>query len=173
MMRVLHGARHMRLLALAISVLLVDQVTKILAQLFLPLCTVPGCDVTEVLGPIGFVRVENAGSAIGFAQGFDLWTLFAAIGLLGVPVLAKRSPDRPMLIGAALLASGALGNLLDRLLAGAVTDFIDIGAPIVFNVADVALLAGCVLMTRSLYRRVSADPLPDARRPARIPEGGA
>ena len=140
-------------MTLALFVLLVDQVSKALAKVILPLCAAPCYDVKRVLGQVGFVRMENAGSAIGFAQGFDAWTILAVVGLICVPALVRRSADRPMLFGAAMLTAGAFGNLIDRLVAGAVTDFIYVGAPIVFNVADIALVIGCALMTRSLYRR--------------------
>lgn len=74
----------------------------------------------------------------------------AALGLLGV-MAARTTPEQKLKrIALALIAGGALGNLIDRLLEGAVVDFVrwrigDHRWPI-FNVADVALLVGVLLL---------------------------
>jgi signal peptidase II len=85
-------------------------------------------------------------------------SLVAVLALLGITLLALRtSPDeRGKRIGYALVAGGALGNLIDRLHDGAVTDFVrwrihDHRWPI-FNVADAALLIGVVLLLVSGMR---------------------
>jgi signal peptidase II len=79
-------------------------------------------------------------------------SLIAAIALLGITVLALRTApaDRWKRAAFALIAGGALGNLVDRLHDGAVTDFVrwrihDHRWPI-FNVADAALLVGVVIL---------------------------
>jgi signal peptidase II len=78
--------------------------------------------------------------------------LVAALALVGITVLALRTnpAERWKRAGYALVAGGALGNLLDRLQDGAVTDFVrwriaDHRWPI-FNVADAALLVGVALL---------------------------
>lgn len=95
----------------------------------------------------------NTGAAFSSLRGAR-WLLAAlAIGALGVlGAMAWRAPAEARLqrIGLALIAGGALGNLVDRLRDGAVTDFVRwrIGEarwPI-FNVADVALVAGGLLL---------------------------
>jgi signal peptidase II len=79
-------------------------------------------------------------------------SLIAMLALIGITALALRtSPgERGKRIGYALVAGGALGNLVDRLHDGAVTDFVrwrihDHRWPI-FNLADAALLIGVVLL---------------------------
>jgi signal peptidase II len=79
-------------------------------------------------------------------------SLIAALALVGISVLAMRTaPDeRGKRVAFALIAGGALGNLVDRLHDGAVTDFVrwrihDHRWPI-FNVADAALLVGVILL---------------------------
>ena len=91
--------------------------------------------------------------------------LIAALALVGITVLAMRTePDeRWKRVAYALVAGGALGNLVDRLHDGAVTDFVrwrinDHRWPI-FNVADAALLIGvAILLIEGLRtrRRVTA-----------------
>lgn len=76
--------------------------------------------------------------------------LLIALVCLGFARAAQSS--RPLLVGLALLAGGGIGNWLDRLLnAGAVTDFVSLGlGPLrtgIFNLADVAVIAGvCLVM---------------------------
>lgn len=81
-----------------------------------------------------------------------LLAVFAAVALIGIGVVAARTRPEQRLrrVGLAVIAGGALGNLVDRLRDGAVTDFIrwrwhDQRWPI-FNVADAALLVGVVLL---------------------------
>lgn len=78
--------------------------------------------------------------------------LVAALALIGIGVIASRTRPEQRLerFGLALVAGGALGNLVDRIRDGAVTDFIrwrwhEHAWPI-FNIADAALLVGAVLL---------------------------
>jgi signal peptidase II len=138
-------------LALGLAVVLLDQATKILARVFLPLCEASGCPTVKLFAVLELARVGNAGSALGFAQGLWVWTLIAAAGLAGGLLLARGSSDRMVVLGAALLAGGGMANLADRLLVGAVTDFIS-GGPVLFNLADVALALGALAMSFGLHR---------------------
>jgi signal peptidase II len=79
-------------------------------------------------------------------------SLFAALALVGISLLALRTgpAERWKRAAYAMVAGGALGNLVDRLHDGAVTDFVrwrlhEHRWPI-FNVADAALLVGIVLL---------------------------
>ena len=71
-----------------------------------------------------------------------------ALGFVGV--LFARNPTRPgMWVAVGLLAGGALGNLADRVRADAVTDYVDIFAWPHFNLADVAITLGVVVLALS------------------------
>jgi signal peptidase II len=75
---------------------------------------------------------------------------FGALVLLAVMVLRTRPEESIKRVALALIAGGALGNLVDRVLEGAVVDFVrwrfgDHRWPI-FNIADVALVVGVVLL---------------------------
>jgi signal peptidase II len=61
-----------------------------------------------------------------------------------------------MWTAAGLLAGGALGNLADRIRADAVTDYIQIGAWPAFNLADVAVTVGVILLALSYLREGEA-----------------
>ncbi|SDG57546.1 signal peptidase II [Alloyangia pacifica] len=110
----------------------------------------------DVLPPVlNFRMAWNRGVNFGlFADDAATarWTLIAvALGIvLFVAVWLRRDPPgRLGLISGGLLIGGALGNVIDRLLYGAVADFLNMSCcglnnPFAFNVADIAIFAGAV-----------------------------
>jgi signal peptidase II len=113
----------------------------------------PGEQV-DVLGPLKLTLSHNAGVAFGLAGGAGAGLVLVTAGaLILIGYLFSRKPERPgMWVAVGLLAGGALGNLLDRIRADAVTDFIDVGAWPPFNLADVAITCGVALLVL-LYLR--------------------
>lgn len=99
-------------------------------------------------GIIKFVHVRNTGVAFGFFSGGGVvvlaFTLLALVILLGFFI---RNPERRGLwIPTGMLIGGALGNLIDRLANGAVTDFIKLPAWPAFNVADMSITFGVLAL---------------------------
>jgi len=113
----------------------------------------------EVLGPLELTLAHNRGVAFGLAGGGGAGLI--AIGLLALGVvgyLFARDPARPwMWLATGLVAGGALGNLADRVRADAVTDFIDLPPWPPFNLADVAITAGVIVLVVLYLRDASAD----------------
>lgn len=105
----------------------------------------------DVAGPLGLTLSHNSGVAFGLAGGGGgALIVFTIAALAVVGALFAREPTRPGLwLAAGLLAGGALGNLADRIRNGAVTDYIDIGSWPNFNLADVAITVGVVLLAIS------------------------
>lgn len=135
--------------ALCGLVLVADQAAKAAVEAHL----VPGQQV-GVLGPLRLTLTHNTGVAFGLAGG-------AGTGLVGVTLLALgfvgflfwRNPTRPGIwVAVGLLAGGALGNLADRVRAGAVTDYIDLPHWPPFNLADTAITVGVVLLAIAFLR---------------------
>ena len=97
---------------------------------------------------VHLVHVRNTGVAFGFFSGGGTLVLvltFAALGLLVAYFLLH--PDRRGLwIPTGLLVGGALGNLVDRLANGAVTDFIKLPYWPAFNLADTAITFGVLAL---------------------------
>ena len=124
----------------------IDQVAKALIEANL----VPGEHV-DILGPLGFTLAHNRGVAFGLASGGGTALVALTVAaLLFVGVLFARNPTRPgMWIAVGLLAGGALGNLADRVRAGAVTDYIDVLSWPPFNLADVAITLGVLVLALS------------------------
>lgn len=146
------GATRAWRLALALCALVVaaDQITKALAEAEL----VPGEQV-DVLGPLTLTLAHNSGVAFGLAAGGGgaLLIALSVAALIFVAVLFARDPARPrMWLAVGLLAGGAIGNLIDRVRAGAVTDYIDVLSWPPFNLADVAITLGVLVLALTYLR---------------------
>lgn len=135
--------------ALCGLVFAVDQAAKAAIEARL----VPGEDV-DLLGPVGLTLSHNRGVAFGLAGGAGVkLVLLTTVTLVVIGFLFSRNTGKPgMWIAVGLLAGGALGNLADRIRADAVTDFIAIGAWPAFNLADVSITLGVLLLV-FLYLR--------------------
>jgi signal peptidase II len=135
--------------AVVLAVLVLDQATKALVRASIA----PG-GRSELLPFLSFVHVHNRGVAFGFLGGGGLPVLlvtFAALALL-IGYFA-RHPDRRLLwLPTGLLLGGALGNLLDRLRQGYVTDFVHFPHWPSFNVADMSITFGVVALVLVLDR---------------------
>lgn len=105
-------------------------------------------DEVDGLGPIGLTLSHNRGVAFGLAGGAGVGLVLLTVVALGVIgwLFARDPARRGMWVAVGLLSGGALGNLIDRLSSGAVTDYIEIGPWPPFNLADVAITAGVLLM---------------------------
>jgi signal peptidase II len=113
----------------------------------------PGERADLVLG-IEIARVSNSGIAFGLlSDGSDALVLSITVGaLLLVLAWFAFDPVRPGLwLGIGLLAGGALGNLADRIREDAVTDFFDPPLWPAFNLADVAITLGVVVIALSAF----------------------
>ncbi len=132
-----------------------DYATKIWANAAL----MPGSSAPFIPGFLRLTLTTNTGAAFGVGrQSAWLMTALALTILTAVVVWVikrERSSDPPLLyerVGMGLLIGGALGNIMDRLVAGRVTDFLEfafIDFP-VFNVADACIDAGAVLILLKL-----------------------
>ena len=143
--------RAWRWFALALGVVLADQVTKalVLARFSLG-------ERVELTGFFNMVLVYNKGAAFSFLSDAGGWqtpalVVFAVVAIGVVGTFIVRSPGRLMLCtGLALILGGALGNLIDRVRFGQVVDFLDFHAAgwhwPAFNVADSAITVGAALL---------------------------
>lgn len=149
---------------LAGVILLTDCATKRIAETVLPPAHVPH----EVLGRIiRFTLTYNPGAALGLSLGSYSrlgFSVLALLALIVLGVLYRRLPRSSGLAsaGLALVTGGALGNALDRLRTPrGVVDFIDVGLGNArfwtFNVADMAITVGAVLLAVALSRPLAVE----------------
>jgi signal peptidase II len=145
-------------LAIAGTIVLVDQAVKAAIRARLELHE----SITVIPGFFDLARVHNTGAAFGFLNAVDfpfktaVLTLVAAAALVGLAVYGATLPEEQRLarLGLALIVGGAAGNLIDRITAGYVLDFVDLywGAWHfwAFNVADAAITVGVACMILDL-----------------------
>jgi signal peptidase II len=135
-------------------VVLVDQATKAAIEANL----VPN-EKVDALGPLKLTSSHNTGVAFGIAGGGGAAVIVATLAALCLILyLFWREPNRPgMWVAVGLLGGGALGNLADRARAGAVTDFIDLPAWPAFNLADMAITAGVLVLALVFLREPEGD----------------
>ncbi|MFN2463967.1 MAG: signal peptidase II [Candidatus Dormibacteria bacterium] len=135
----------------ALLVFVLDRVTKAVVQASLT----PGQHV-QVLGDLLWVDyARNTGIAFSLARSHGSAVfIFDVVAILFIIYLALNLPpgETWMPIGLGLVLGGAVGNALDRVLAGAVTDFIDFRVFPVFNVADMGITVGAAVLAWRLYR---------------------
>jgi signal peptidase II len=145
-------------LILGAVVVVLDQVVKALVRSRITLHE----SVTVIPGFFDLTRVHNTGAAYGFLNGVDfpfksvLLASVATVALIGLGFYASTlDRSQPLTrIGLTLVIAGALGNLIDRVAAGYVLDFVDLYRGNwhfwAFNVADSAITIGVVLMILEL-----------------------
>jgi signal peptidase II len=132
------------MLAAAVVVVAIDQATKGVLRGALE----PGEHRDLILG-FELNHVINSGIAFGALDGAaDELVLIVTVAALALIVgwFTVAGDRRGMWLGVGLLVGGALGNLIDRLRIEGVTDFIDPPLWPAFNVADVAITAGVVVL---------------------------
>ena len=143
------------LVAVILATLLLDQLTKWLA-----LERLGNGKVVELFWTLQMRLVRNAG--VSFGKGDGLGQLIAVVVFVVIVVLVKvavNSKDRRTSVLYGLIIGGALGNLTDRIfrksdgfLKGEVVDFIDFQWWPVFNIADSAVVIGCLLLVANGLR---------------------
>lgn len=149
----------LRYLLVSLGVLVLDQWTKWLVEAHLP-----HHSAQEIIpGFLNLTHVRNTGVAFGLfaSEGGGnglLLTLLGLGALVAVSIYFWFTPsrDRMLLTALALVVGGAIGNLIDRVSSGAVTDFVDVYVGVhhwpSFNIADSAISVGIVLMAIDSFR---------------------
>jgi signal peptidase II len=163
-------AHKLRYLFLSLGVIVLDQWTKWLVEVHLP----QHAAHPLIPGFLNLTHVRNTGVAFGLFASDGASSSSWVLALLGLAALAAVAAyfwltpgrDRFLLVALALVLGGAVGNLIDRLSSGAVTDFVDVYLGShhwpAFNVADSAISIGIVLMALDSLRprqgkRVAAE----------------
>ena len=141
---------------LAVLIVAVDQLIKWIVQTRM--------EPYQSLGIWGnwlaITYTRNFGAAFGILQSQTfLFIGLTLVVIVSVWVNRRRLPDYPRLfqIGLAIALGGALGNFSDRLRLGYVVDFIDLNFWPVFNIADMAIVSGVLLIIWGIYLKDRKD----------------
>ena len=153
--------QHLQFAALAIGVIVFDQVTKVILRETLAL------GEREWLAQFfAFSHVANDGGAFGLFGGANTILAVSAVVAIGVVVIYYLFPPLNHWLvrsGLALIVGGAIGNLLDRIYQGHVTDFIDFIHFPAFNVADAAINVGVAAIVIAILFGDNLRPRPKLR----------
>lgn len=161
------------LLVIAGLIIAFDQWTKSLVRANL--------EFQEVWSPwpwlapyVRIVHWRNTGAAFGIFQGFgDIFTVLAIVVAIAIVYYFPQVPreDWPLRLAMGLQLGGAVGNLIDRVTIGWVTDFVSVGRFPVFNVADASISTGvAVLIVGVWWKDRHQEPSESAAEPDTSPE---
>ncbi|MET3114361.1 signal peptidase II [Pedobacter sp. CG_S7] len=149
--------------------------------LFLVICCNIGCDqisksiarnelgsheqVKFLYNRLTLIKVENSGAFLSFGDKLPVGVKFVFLSLLPLMFLAyglyylltKPGLEKVYAIGLCFVIGGGIGNLFDRILYGAVTDFLHLDLGVfqtgVFNLADVSIMIGMVMLLFQIYQQ--------------------
>jgi signal peptidase II len=142
-------SRWRRACAVAALVLLVDQVTKALVS-----SSIAVGDSRHLFPGVTLVHAENSGVAFSLFTGSEAGVVVLTIVIVAcvLAYFASHLRQRLMWLASGMIVGGALGNLTDRVRAGAVTDFIKLPAWPAFNLADASITLGVLVLILILGR---------------------
>lgn len=133
------------ILAIAAAVALIaDQVTKLIVRRAIA----PG-EVISLLPGLDLVRARNEGIAFGLfpgRPGVVAALTVVALLIIAATLLTMARRSSWIASGGGALIGGSVGNLVDRLVHGGVTDFINLPKWPAFNVADMAIVGGAIVV---------------------------
>lgn len=160
-------ATYLPLLAIAGVIVLIDQITKVVVRANLGIGQVYRPDLW-LSQYVRIIHLKNYGASGGIFPGLSgVFTLLAALIGLAILVYYPRVPsgERLTRLALAIMFGGAMGNLIDRLYQGYVTDFISVGSFPVLNIADAAISTGSALLVLAVWvqdrrKTPDADPSP-------------
>lgn len=147
-------------LGLSSFLLILDQLTKVIAKNSL----FEGVS-QPVTSFLNWTLVYNSGAAFSFlaqAGGWQRW-FFTGVGIIAALIMIwlirKNSHQTIFSLALSLVLSGAIGNVIDRIIYGAVVDFVDVHYmgwhwP-AFNIADSAISIGVILLIVDEIKRVN------------------
>ena len=135
-------------------VVLIDQVTKALVR--------NGVEVGEedsILPAVTLVHVRNTGVAFGaFSGGGIIVVVLVAAALSALLYYFVTHIDKPLIwLPTGMLLGGSIGNIIDRVRDGAVTDFVKLPAWPAFNVADISITFGVLVLLWVIEQQDGTD----------------
>ncbi len=133
---------------LTVFILLLDQFTKMMIRKALLLSE----EIVIIPTFFSITYAQNTGASFSMLQAYPLFLTICAVAVLGFLLWYYRHLEMQYRLPYALILAGVLGNLIDRLFFGAVTDFIYFHFWPIFNVADMAISIGTMLFVGILLK---------------------
>lgn len=161
------------ILLIAIVIVVLDQWTKWLVRTNIPEGTSWLPDSWQWLSPYArIVHWYNTGAAFGMFK--DASMVFTVLAFLVIAAILFYYPkvekdDWALRLALSMQLGGAMGNLIDRLTIGHVTDFISVGTFPVFNIADASISVGAVVLFLGVWLTERAERREHGNEPVDIP----
>jgi signal peptidase II len=155
------GTHRLLFAAVAVGWILVDQLTKSWAVRRLD-----GDRTSDVVWTLRFNLAFNSGASFSRGQGMGKWIALVALVIVGLLVWqARKVRSRLAAVALGMIVGGALGNVIDRafrdgsggFMGGSVVDFIDFQWWPIFNVADMGVVVGAILLVVASFRAPPED----------------
>lgn len=138
-----------------VAIILVDQAAKLLVRNTM--------QIGESFSVIGdffkITHISNTGGAMSLFEGNLLLLTALPIAAMAAAVWYMEKHPKAhwtLLLAIEMIVSGGIGNLIDRIWKGSVTDFLDFtaipGWEWIFNIADIAVCAGCLLLVIYIFK---------------------
>lgn len=129
------------------AVAVVDQLLKVVIRNLL------SEDIQLIPGFLSLINTTNTGAGFGILQGYRIFLIAATIFFLYLVYRYYPSLKKNQIIPVALVTGGAIGNLVDRIFLGGVTDYINFSFWPAFNLADSAITIGAVWLVLLYIRK--------------------
>ncbi len=140
-------------IAVTALIVLIDQITKYLVKIMIPL----GTSYPIVPNILYFTHTTNTGASFSLFTSYSFFLgMIAGAVAAGIIVWYKQIPKN-YLFPAALILAGTLGNLIDRIVQGHVTDFVDFRVWPVFNIADSAITIAAILLIIIVWKEEKGE----------------
>ena len=137
------------LFTIAAIIIGLDQYTKYLVRENIEMWTGVWAPWDWIIPYARIIHIPNTGVAFGMFQDKSwLFTILSSIIAIVIVIYYPQVPnsDWPLRLAMGMQFSGAVGNLIDRVTIGHVTDFISIGNFAVFNIADSSITVGVIIL---------------------------
>ena len=146
------GKKYTLIFSTALFIFLLDQFTKFLIRKNFQL----NGSMAIIKGIFHLTYVTNTGSAFGLFKGLNwLFMLFSIAVTIAIFYYSRKKigkKERFLQFAVGLLLGGTIGNMIDRILYGAVTDFLDFRVWPVFNIADSAVTISVIILIILLWK---------------------
>ena len=141
------------LLIITAAIIVIDQITKFFVREYIPFGT-QWAPWDWLLPYARLLHISNTGAAFGLFKNANVVLMILAV-VVSAAILwyYPRVPEDQKIIRLALSLqlAGALGNLIDRIFFGYVTDFISVGKFAIFNVADSSITVGVLVLLAAVW----------------------
>ena len=142
-----------KLILILFFFLFLDQLSKFLIRINLFV----GQSVPIIDNVLHFTYLHNSGATWGILKGNNILFIIAS-GIVLVLIYNRRE-FKKFEFSYSLIIAGIIGNLIDRIFLGGVTDFIDFRIWPVFNIADSCITIGVIILIYSILRKERTSPL--------------